>query len=454
MNNIKRRASIKRRLLLSTTLILAVMLFAGGWALTHLFESHVERRVEKELHVHLNRLISTAHFLKDGSVTSKLTDMAVRFQTPYSGLYWQISERGGKTLTSASLWDAKLELPEERINDREVLEYKVRGPAGRPLIVVRRQLTRQIAGKIHFYEFAVGLDHTEVSSARKEFSKELAIGMTGLAVALILLLGAQITFGLAPLRHLIPAVNAISSGKAKRFSDDYPVEIAPLVEKLNSLLEQQEIVMERSRARAASLAHGLKTPIAGISLEIQKLHQTDNEAARNIDEMVARMNRQVERELIRTRIRGTTHGIKRKNLVAPLARDIIRTLMRQPRGEEITWTMSIAEDMAVIMDTDDLAEILGNLLDNARKWAHSKVHIEVRQHDQMVTMIICDDGRGLRPEQLGQIQDRGLRFDDHNEGSGLGVAIVHDIVTGYGGEFQAFQSELGGLGIRLILPSS
>ncbi len=448
------RISIRRRLLASTIIILAILLSAGGWALTYMFERHVEHRIVKELLVHLDRLTSTARFSANGRVTIRKRDMAARFRIPYSGLYWQINTQDGQILTSPSLWDTQLQVATKQNGGGEIIEYKVLGPKKHDLFLVRRLVTRQIGGEVYYYQFVVGLTRQEIDEAVQEFSKELAVVLASLALLLVLLVWAQISYGLNPLRQLIPAINAISSGRKRRFSANYPSEVAPLVEQLNTLLENQEVVMERSRARAAGLAHGLKTPLAGISVEIQKLHQPDNIAARNIEKMIAKMNRQVERELIRTRVRGSTHGIRSTNLMAPLARDIIRTLKRLPRGEQVSWSMNIKDDLSVAMDTDDIAEILGNILDNARKWAESEIHIDADKEGDSIILTICDDGRGLRPEQLKKIQERGRRFDETTTGSGLGLTIVHDIVAGYGGAFFACPSETGGLCIRLTLPAA
>ncbi len=447
------RQSIKRRLLISTVLILTILLFAGGLALSYMFEQHVERRVETELTSHLDQVISAADFLPGGQVSIDKNALAVRFLAPYSGLYWQIDGPEGFTLTSPSLWDTQLNIPKSRGKAFEIVEYEVKGPDGQDLILAYRHVTRKIGGRDFLYRFSVGINHSEVSQAVDEFSKELAIFLVGLAIILGTLVWVQISYGLRPLRRLLPAINAITSGRQRRFTSDHPDEITPLVDELNSLLKQQEIVMERSRARAASLAHGLKTPLAGISLEVQKLEASEQEAAGKIGDLVARMNAQVERELIRSRIRGATYGVRRKNLLAPLAKDIVKTLSRLPRGEELTWDIHIPGELVVVMDTDDLAEILGNLLDNSRKWAKSRVRIEARPAGDVVELEICDDGSAPSETQLRQIQERGMRLDDTIEGTGLGLTIVTDVVAAYGGEFEARVSDLGGLGIRLLLPA-
>lgn len=429
------------------------MLTAGSYALSYFFEQHVERRIVGELRAHLNQLINNTRFSKTGGIKVAHGAMIPQFSEPYSGLYWQINGANAVLDSSASLWDTELTLPKDKALP-EIVEYLVTGPNDRKLLLVHKPISKKNGEKTAFYDYMVAVSHDTITASVDEFSRELWYILAGFGSVIFLLVFLQISYGLRPLRDMLGQVAAVHRGERKRMDADQPVEVAPLVEELNALLSQQEYMMERARARSASLAHGLKTPLAIVLTETVKLASGPGKpVGEAIERQVEIMNRQIERELIRTRIRGATYGTKPSNLVAPLARDVVNSLTRLPGGGDLDWRVEVPEDLEVAVETDDLAEILGNLLDNCRKWAGSTVRVSGTRDDRVALLVFEDDGPGLPSETFGCHPERGLRLDEAKPGTGMGLAIVNDIVVEYGGSLSAGRSDLGGLRLEIALPA-
>ena len=238
----------------------------------------------------------------------------------------------------------------------------------------------------------------------------------------------------------------MSSGISERITGDYPSEVAPLVGELNDVLDMREKSLERARRRAGDLAHGLKTPLtvlSAISRDLRR-HKLGRQAD-DIDEQAEAMRRQVEQSLARARLStGRSHAT---TLLGPAVEKMAAALQRLPRGGDIDWDIHIGAGDAVPLEAGDLTELLGNLLDNARKWANSRIRIRHQAH----MLSIEDDGPGVPEADLGHISERGRRLEESKQGSGLGLSIVADIADIYGLSIGYGRSELGGLKVTVRL---
>ena len=226
------------------------------------------------------------------------------------------------------------------------------------------------------------------------------------------------------------------------------VELQPLVDEVNALLDGQEREIERSRGRAADLAHGLKTPLAALAADARRLRERGQEAiARDIDSVAEAMSRHVDRELARARVRGSLR--RRAGLsteLAPLIRSLLATLGRASSGERIAFDPQVENRLFVPMDRTDLAEVLGNLLDNAARHAASRVRISAETGPRGPAIVIEDDGQGIAPAAQSRVVERGARLDEREDGAGLGLAIVQDVLDAYGWRLDlAASDQLGGL---------
>lgn len=445
------RGSIRLRLWSAAAISILVALAVAGVGLRYLFERHVERRVESELTVDLNQLIGATTFASEGGmrVAPVLTDP--RFETPVSGYYWQVEDTATHALIrSRSLWDAALTLPPEDNGDGARHVHEIAGPGGATLIAVERTI---VDGSGRSFRATVAEDHQTVEASVGEYVRELTPALVLLALVLIAAIFVQVTVGLAPLEKLRVAVRDVVARRTARLDEAAPSEVRPLADEINRLLEAQEDALARARSRATDLAHGLKTPLQVLSADIRTLRQRgEAELADEIEKSTGAIRRHIERELARARL---APGVSRKteSRFAETAARVIAVIRRAPGGERLAFSIDAPETLTVPIDEGDLAEILGNLIENAARFAASSVRVEARDGGDGTTITIADDGSGIPDEDKKAVLSRGVRLDDKGGGSGLGLAIVSDIVDAYGGRLTLVDAAPG-LRVVVFLPKS
>lgn len=446
--------SLRLRLLLISAGIVVIALFATGVGLTKIFERHSERRVAEELDIYLDQLAGAVRWSADQrlSLTRDLADP--RFKKVFSGLYWQIgNDQTGALLRSRSLWDSELTLLDDPLAPGEIHQHSIESPFSRALLIREQLITISFEGKLIDLRVAVAIDASEIERLAVDFRTDLIPALSLLGLVLMAGFGFQIAAGLKPLDSLKASVNKVRSGKEARLDAAVPREIQPLIEEVNSLLELQEKSMIRARDRAADLAHGLKTPLTALATDITRLRaKNENDIANDIEDLALRMQRLMERELAQARIR---HGRSaHKSSVNAAAEAIIRTLQRTPRGEKINIDRNFATPVDVAMDQDDLNEVLGNLLENAVRHAHSSVSVSVAIGSGSARITIEDDGEGVSDGQSAAMMRRGQRMDLKGTGAGLGLAIVQDILEASKASISLSEGATGGLRVTLEIPLS
>ncbi len=462
------RRSLRFRLLLAAALSIGLALLAAGVGLTALFEHHVERRVEAALDNTLGLILGHVETAPDGRIRFDLPLADPRFQTPLSGLYWQLQDQVRPTLLrSRSLWDAVLDLPEDLLTDGTLHHHVLAGPADQSLLVLERAVIYRVGSEDRRLRVAVGLDRREIIQARGAFAADILPYLFLLGAVLVLAAWVQVRIGLAPLDAVRLGVRAIRSGEARRLPTDYPDEVLPLAEEVNTLLDAQDRAIERARAWTADLAHGLKTPLIVLAADAARLRETgQHELADDLDTLAQTMRRRVDRELIRARVRARTGAQVGAGLESgpvrgagdPAAdleltvRRVIRALERTPNGSRLRWNLDCPALLPVAILPEDLTELLGNCLDNASNWAAARVGIRVETGERVLVRIE-DDGPGVPDEWLADLGQRGLRLDERTPGFGLGLAIAQDICDAYGAEISFGRAALGGLAVSLRLPA-
>lgn len=281
-------------------------------------------------------------------------------------------------------------------------------------------------------------------------------------VAMGIVAGAFVVGGLflvrravAPFRSLRASLSSVREGRGQRIEGDYPSEVQPLVNDLNALLEDRERAVARALATAGDLAHGLKTPLAVLAQEAELAGAAGHhDLATMLRQQVERMQRQVDYHLARSRATasaGAAPGLRCS--VLPSVEGLVRTMRRLHAGRELTIDADVSPAHEIRGRREDLDEMLGNLLDNACKWARSRVAISSSIDDARVFILVDDDGPGLDPSMRAQVLHRGVRADQQVGGSGLGLAIVSDLAELYGGSVTLETSPLGGTRARLQLPA-
>jgi signal transduction histidine kinase len=444
------RGSLRLRLLLAGALSVLVAVTLSGFGLTLLFERHVERRVEAELGVYLNRIIAGLDRGTDGEVIMSKPPSDPRFATPLSGLYWQV-QVGGTILRSRSLWDSVLELPPDETTAGAVVEHRIAGPAGAQLIALERKLMLppRLGGTV--MRAVVAIDSSDVVAATHAFTVDLLPYLFVIAVFLIAAAYAQVAVGLRPLAAVRARLFAIREGKARRLGEGFPDEIVPLAAEVDALFGAHEMQIEKARARAGDLAHGLKTPLQLLAGDVEVL-RTRGEAqiADDIEHVATSMRRHVDREIARARMAAGSREARAD--IADVVERVVSVVVRTPAGGKLEWSIDIPPGQVGRIDPDDLAEAIGNLVENAARYAHRKVLIQSRSAPGLVVITVADDGPGIPPEHLADVLARGGQLDRSGSGAGLGLAIVGDIAEAWHGRFE-LRTTAAGLQADFCVPA-
>lgn len=385
------------------------------------------------------------------------------FEIKHSGWYWQIRPLGtapGRLLASASLAGAELGSAQEgpAIAPRSTVHWvDARGPNDQPIRIAQTILTvgEDLAGPTYAYSVAGPLDWLEARLSAFATRLTIALAMAGLALLGVTLL--QVRYGLAPLRNIERGLAAIRSGDAKDLGADLPAEIEPLQIELNALLASNEEIVERARTQVGNLAHALKTPLAVITNEAS---DDASPFARKVAAQATVMKDQIGHYLDRARMAARAGTIGRVTEVKPVVESLVRALTRIYAEKGIAIAAECPAAARFQGEKQDLEEMLGNLLDNACKWASSRVSLVVeiaeptsRGGRSRLVIEIDDDGPGLSDEARAKLGKRGVRLDETKPGSGLGLSIVVDLAQSYRGSFRLDGSPMGGLGARLELPA-
>lgn len=280
----------------------------------------------------------------------------------------------------------------------------------------------------------------------------LHFGAVGFAAAVLLIAGLlQLRTGLSHFDELRARLQDVRTGAATQVTGDYPPEVQPLVSDLNTVLAQQTAAVSRAQARAGDLAHGLKTPLAVIAHEADRAAAAgQSDLAESLRQQVTRLQRHVDYHLAHARAASAGTATARA-LVRASVDGLVRALSRLHADRGLTIGVDVADDVAVRVQPADLDEMLGNLLDNACKWARHEVRVTARRSEGRIVVTIDDDGPGIAPELRAAVLLRGVRVDETAPGSGLGLAIVRDLAAIYDAELALDTNERGGLRVTLGL---
>ncbi len=436
--------------MLAAGLWMIAALVVGGFVLSAAFRDYVQSDFEAMLSQTIDAMIGISEIAPDGRVRFLRPIVDQRFEEPYSGLYWQVSEQGGETFPSRSLWDTQLEPDWSRAAPTQSFSRTV-GPDEQVLLVAVRDVTLPGTERVFRYMAAGNVDI--ILSDIHRFDALVAWSLGGLGLGLIAAIALQVNFGLSPLRRIRTGLAAVRSGRSRRLEGDFPPEVMPLVTEVNELLDHNETIVERARTHAGNLAHALKTPLSVLQNEARGPAPWLGEA---VLKQTAVMQRHIDHHLRRARATGGGLGV-----VTPVAKplsNIVRVIEKLYRDTGVEIALDVAPGLAVAGSKQDLDEIAGNLLDNACKWARAQVRVSVRsiagERREMVEILVEDDGPGVPEDQLEELFERGRRLDESVPGSGLGLAISRDVAELNGGRVDLAPSPLGGLAARVLWPAA
>ncbi|HKD58517.1 MAG TPA: sensor histidine kinase [Hyphomicrobiaceae bacterium] len=436
----------------------------AGAIIYSLYRQEVETSFDRRLGVLLTVVLSDTVDHGDSEPGAPKDVGEPLFEVTHSGWYWQIKpldDKPGHLLISRSLTGLTIPLPSEHDvepNEREVRWANLDGPLDQKLRVAETIYVFGEGKKAQRYSVAVAGTLGEVETSLHNFRNRLTLALALAGIGLLAVTLFQIRFGLLPLAKMEKGLAAVRSGEATRLDVHLPEEVQPLQHELNALLKSNQDIVERARTHVGNLAHALKTPLAVINNEAR---DDPSPLARKVAEQSQIMADQVNLYLDRARMAARIGVIGRVTEVRPVGESIIRALERIYRDKQLSFLLNCQPGARFQGERQDLEEMLGNLLDNASKWARSSVILAAAPvpgagngSGNWLEIRVDDDGPGLTAEQLADPIKRGRRLDETKPGSGLGHSIVADLAHSYSGKLELARSEHGGLSARLTLPSA
>lgn len=454
-----KRGSVTARVLLFASAWAVIALVAIAIVISQLYRAGSERAFGDLLRAHLNSVINAVTIDDDGQLSGnpQLGDLV--FDQPGSGWIWLVEPLGGlegPRLASISIDGSTIAVPpvdDLPFNDRYQRSYPARDRVGNPLQVVETEVELDNQGRAARFRVMGNRDVLEAEIAA--FSTNLYLVLALFGIGSLMVNAVAILYGLRPLDHARQALGRVRAGEAQQLDGSFPREIAPLVGEINALIEANHRVIDRARMQVGNLAHSLKTPIAVLINESRDMTPAHETLVRAQAES---MQAQVQTYLDRARIAAQRGSVLARTQAAPVIERLVRVMAKLNRDLEFSTEIE-PRDAVLAMESQDLEEALGNLVENAAKFAREKVVIRLRAvpdaegQRPMFRIDIDDDGPGLDDAGMTEAVKRGRRLDESKPGTGLGLSIVGEIASEYKGALTLARADSGGLSARLTLPA-
>ncbi len=433
----KKNTSLKGRLLLAAALWLSAMILAAGVIIPTLIHQYLVDDAKIQLTHALDELSANIEVDDSGNLIldGRLSDP--RFQRPYSGLYWSVMTEE-QSLRSRSLWDKQIDVKDKGRH--------ANGPNKEKLITVYRTL---YLPELNEPVFAiVGVDEDPVEEALQSIIGQLWIILTLLFIGVLILIGAQVTWSLKPLSNMQKELVDLRNGEADSLNANYPKEIAPVIHDLNALLFHYQELLDRARNHAGNLSHALKTPLSVAKNDIRQLPE---EYQSQLLIPIEQIQGHIDYHLGRARMAGARNILSVKSNPSDHVDFISIAFDKVFAEREILLINEIEPELNVAVEEVDLDEMIGNLMENAYKWARSTIRVHSEVIEDTVKISIEDNGPGIPEEDRKQALKRGVRLDETTPGTGLGLNIVNEMAHSYRGGLTLNESSMGGLKATLTL---
>ena len=441
--------SLQARLHLGLLISVCLLLAGQWWVVTRTINDLVERSFVEHMRDDTRALLSNLSFTAENKLDLTNAPLSPAYMLPFSGRYYVVRS-DTETFWSRSLWDTSIPI-QRQMPGNEFKTY-ADGPQRSRLLL----LTSGFHKHGRDLTLVVAYDLSPLADSRRHFA--LRYGAVSLAALLLLILVQTFTVRsvLKPLERVRNDVQRLHTGQTALLADHVPQEIAPLVREINSLVSTVERRLQRSRHAVGDLAHALKTPLAVLTqLITHPTVRADHDLHHQIQQQLTAIQERMHKELARARLAGAGYTGSYFRVAEDLPA-LCRLLEQSHSEKNVRIEVIVPPDLILPFDHEDMLELLGNVLDNACKWAAQRVRVTVIPGDT-TTFLVEDDGPGCPAEQRDQLTQRGLRLDEKIAGHGLGLSVVKQIMDDYNGQLQFDQSaELGGLrvGIRLPIKSS
>lgn len=438
--------SLRFRLAIGAAIAIGMSLALIWMALSRAFTDYVVGQYRTEMTV-LSDSLTASVSVRDGRLTLAAAPSDPRLNLPGGGRYWELEEHERILDRSRSLWDAVIDEAKLRPSEYAPFQTSV-GPNGETLLVLAQESTLGDGPDARHFCIYTAFPLAELEDALESFHGQLRVM---LLITAALLMGAailQALIGLAPLRQMRTRIAAVRNGNAARMNNEGPSEIGPLVHEIDLLLEERESAVERARGRASDLAHGLKTPLTVLSQLAERMSPGDMKVAH---EQIDIIRQRADRQLQSARL-----GVERMATadVGELTAKLVQVLKPVTADKGLRWDVRTEGDLRIEADPADMAEAIGNVLDNATKWATSRIVIDAVRTGDLVSVRISDDGPGIPEAERQSVLDRGTHAHrSEGGGTGLGLAITADIMRAYDAKFELSSTSDGGLETVMKIPT-
>ena len=456
--------SLTRRLIWLASAWILVALVVAALVLTQAFQESALRRLGAMLTETIDEIVVAASRTPQDEVVPQIQD--ARTLRLLSGKYWQILEvqPDGRLVSiarSTSLWSYDLTLPSDlpqRLDAAfgDVITFNTTGPKDddvtrEPLRVAASM--KSIPRHEHPVIFIAAIDRSEVDADTRQFARVTWTAMLILGLGLVSAVFIQVRIGLRPLFDLRDEIADVRKGKSARIGRSYPLEIQPLAEQVNRLLDHNQEVVDRQRTHVGNLAHALKTPI---SVMLAEAGTTQGDLPELVRRQTKVMQGQVDHHLRRARAAArAAHGLGETTPVAEVLDELAVMIEQVFRDKNVEIDWRAPDNLSFLGERQDLQEILGNLIENAAKFSKRRVRVSAGGSGLgPLSLGVVDDGPGLPADQRDTVMQRGARLDESAPGSGLGLSIVDDLTRAYGGRLNLADSDMGGLKAVLELPAA
>lgn len=451
------RQSLTVRVLFFASIWTIIAFAAVAVVISTLYRTSSERAFADLLRAHLNTVIEAVSVNGEGVLQGNPQLGNLKFSQPNSGWLWivdPIDASGGisnRGLASASVGGQVLPIPtlaDIPFDAQYIRTYQLQDSIENRILIAETEVELDGAGNVVRIRVSGNLDVLEADV--NSFINRMAIALLVTGIGTLVINMLVILFGLKPLDHVRASLEKIRNGEADQLDGDFPREIAPLASEVNALIDSNRRVVERARMQVGNLAHSLKTPIAVMLNEARNLPK---EQAKLVKVQVGSMQSQVTTYLDRARVSAQRGSVLARADIVPAVERLLRVMKKL--NPHLKFVFDIKSDDTLIgLEAQDFEEIMGNLIENATRFAKGKIIISIQDlpTKNQISISVADDGIGLDDTQKTQALKRGQRLDETRPGSGLGLSIVDEITQEYHGHFMLGDAEIGGLKAILYLP--
>jgi len=445
-------------MVIRNTLAFRIIALSGIWIIIALIftatmlvanhREHTAQHYDAHVKMHMEELTGASHFTQDGKFSLAFNPSDPRYRELNSGWYWEVKQAGQILKRSFSLGENSLNLKSVKPTP-DLAVYEIMGPQNKILRV--HVIEIKVDPRQEPLVFLATAPTEGITEDVADYSNHIVFYFIALGIGLLLAVVLQVRVALKPLKAISTGISDIRAGKATKLPEDQLEDVQPLVDELNNLLDHNAVLVKRARNQLGDLAHSVKNPLTVIN---NAVHSMDIAQKDLILKQTTDIRRSVDHYLSRARTYGTEKVLGSRSSIKTATEDLVYAMQRIYKERDLVFDLSRLQGCWFKGEEQDLEEMLGNLLDNACKWAKSRVSIRCGTGDGRLEISVEDDGPGIAVEKFENVMCRGGRLDESKPGHGQGLGIVKDITALYGGSLELARSDLGGLQAKLDLPAA